>query len=143
MRNRWPPDNNDKAMQVLEHQLRFAGGFCTHMKVIDLDTPPNVRLSFERLLKFLTSEPRIKPPITNIERFVIPNMGILRSSDAVRYAVEQLFDALGTSDRPIMVTALTLPCDEVSAQFHNGDLDWINQFCTRHGVKRINITVSK
>ena len=138
----WPLYDEGKVTQVLEHQLKFAGGFCADMKVIDLDTPSNIRLNFEKLLKFLNGEPRIKSPITSIDRFVIPNMGVLRSTDQVKKLVENFLNALGSSDRPVMVATLILPCDEVFTQFHKGDLDWISQFNDDHGVKKIEIKVS-
>ena len=138
----WPSNSEDKVMQVLEHQLRFAGGFCTDMEVIDLDTPSNVRLNLEKLLKILNGEPRIKSPITSIKKFVIPNMGVLKSSDQVKNVVKSFLNALGSSDRPVVVATLILPLDEVSTQFHKGDLDWISQFYDDHRVNRIEIKVS-
>lgn len=134
----WPVDNDDKVVQALGRQLRFAGGFHTDMKVIDLDTPPNVRLNIQKVLGFLRS----KPPVTSIDSFVIPNVGILESSDQVKDVVEHFCSALGTLDNPIKVNTLTLPCEEVSTDFHKGNLDWIEQFCSRHCVKRVIIRVS-
>lgn len=140
----WPSDKN-KAMQALELQLKFAGGFCTQMEIISLDTPPNVRLDISGVLnslRFKINHPTPQP-ITSVESFTIPNMGKLISSDQVMNAVESFCNALGTCDKPTTVNTLILPCDKVSTEFHSGNLDWIDQFCTRHDVKRISITVSQ
>lgn len=138
----WPGGNDEKVVQALERQFRFAGGFHTDMELIDLDTPSNIRLNTEKVLDFL----RIKRPITSVEKFVIPNVGILTSSDQVRDIVETFCDALGHGSpnnyNPVTVKALTLPCDEVSNEFHSENVDWIDQFCSHYGVKRVDITVS-
>ena len=134
----WPSDNGDKAIQALERQLKFAGGFHTHMEMIDLDAPTDVRLNIEKVLNFL----RIKNPITSVEKFVIPNVGRLISSNQIKSVVENFCTALGTPDNPVTVQSLTLPCDEVSNEFYGENLDWIDQFYSSHCVKRVDITVS-
>ena len=139
----WPAVPNsdgasDNAMEILENQLRFAGGFCTQMKVINLDTPSGVKLNPERLVNIL----KRKAPVASIESFVAPNVGKLESSDQVKDMVEALFNALGRPSDPIVVNTLTVSCDEVSNKFQNGNLDWIEHFYSRHSVKRIKINVS-
>lgn len=102
----WPSGENDRAIQVLEHQLRFAGGFGAQMELIDLDTPKNVRLNVERVLNLL----RIKPPVTeSVDSFVIPNVGILESSDQIKNVVEKFCNALGLD--PVMMNTVELFCN--------------------------------
>ena len=134
----WPSSNGGKVIQALGHQLRFAGGFHAHMEVIDLDTPTNVRLDTEKVLRFL----KTKPPITSVQKLVIPNVGKLTSSDQVKDVVGKFCTALGTPDKPVSVQSLTLPCDEVSNDFYSGNINWIDQFYSSHGVKRVDIPVS-
>ena len=135
----WSSGNGDKVDQALERQLRHAGGFHKHMEVIDLDTPTNIRLNIEKVLNFLRNK---HSQITSVEKFVIPNVGRLISSDQVKDVVENFCTVLGTPDNPVTVQSLTLPCDEVSNEFYGGNLDWIDQFCSSHCVKRVDITVS-
>ena len=134
----WPSSNGGKVIQALGHQLRFAGGFHAHMEVIDLDTPTNVRLDTEKVLGFL----KTKPPITSVQKLVIPNVGKLTSSDQVKDVVRKFCIALGTPDKRLSVPSLTLPCDEVSNDFYSGNLNWIDQFYSSHDVKRVDIIVS-
>ena len=134
----WPSGNGDKVVQALGRQLRFAGGFHAHMEVIDLDTPTNVRLDTEKVLGLF----KTKPPITSVQKLIIPNVGKLTSSDQVKDVVGKFCTVLGTPNSPVSVQSLTLPCDEVSNEFNCGNLDWIDQFCSSHHVKRVDITVS-
>ena len=136
--DQWLSGNDNKALEVLELQFKYAGGFCTEMQRLDLSTPPRVRLDLDKTLGLLRNKTD-KRGITKLEKFVLPNMEILESGDILRKVCEDYCGALcGTTVTAI--DQLWLHCDQISENFVAGDLQWIKELRGRYQMNQINVS---
>jgi len=126
--NEWPDDLQDLALEVLRYQFMYGGGFCSVMKTVDLSTPKNVRLDIEKVLLLLKEKTSISH-ITSLQKFVLPVVKTLRSGDVVKKLLGDFCGALsgGLTTLP-KVDEIVIHCDELSNDFHPGDLEWIGEF---------------
>jgi len=120
----WPITTSEvKALEVLEQQLKYGGGFCEEMKRIDLSTPPNVYLDIDQVISLLSHKTNTSA-VKKVEKFVLPNIRVLESGDMIKKLLEDFCQSLGGSTT---IDELSIHCDQVSDKFIANDLKWIKR----------------
>ena len=138
--DQWPSGNDSKALEVLELQLKYGGGFCAEMERFDLSTPPHVRLDMDKVLSFLSHKTNTSA-VKKLEKFVLPNIEILESGDVVMKLLGDYCGALGGTVTVTTIDELLLHCDQISDNFVAGDLHRIKTLCNLHQISRISVHV--
>jgi len=78
--------SSKEVLQILEHQLKFCGGFCHEMKELDFSTPANVRIRSTKLteVRVMLKKKTSISVIKSVEKFILPNIEVLKSRSMVK-----------------------------------------------------------
>ena len=138
IKDQWPSGDDNMALEVLELQLKYAGGFCTEMQILDLSTTSHVRLDLGKTLGLLRNKTG-SCGIKKLKKFVLPNIKILESGDILGKVCRGYCRALCSTTETV-IDQLCLHCDEISDSFVAGDLQWIKELRGLYQMSQINVS---